>query len=481
MSAHLSQIDKSAFPVLTLYVDVVDAAHRPLDRLQLSTFQVFEDGQQIAVNRFVDPSTPRPLTTMLVLDRSGSMATAGKMTALKTAASSYIRAMKASDHLGIMAFHDSVEAMQLLTSRKDLLLSALQTMQAGGGTALYSAVYRAIKAVGTLRGRRVVLAMTDGMDNKSWRSLEGVIRLAAEYGVPVYTIGLGTRQPGTTADEGIDEGGLRRLADQTGGLYFYAPSASELLRIYELLSRRFQAGYEFTYLSPRPSQDGTTRRVLVVVTSDGESIQTGHAYYIPGVIVPSATLPLFVGLLIPLLVLVGAPTVLGRYGSVMSSVLKGWTARRGWPDRVPGDIGAGVLSPPRPPVSIPASSVRGAPPTAAPAPLGEARLVLLRAGQATGLVFPLARRVVVGRSDAVRDAVALDLSRLPAGQYVSREHAELFLDTAGQWRIKDLGSRSGTFVKKPGGRFEKLTGEQGVQVGDEIAFGNVQFRFEASP
>ena len=326
-SAHLGQVDKSDFPVIRLYLDIVDAADRPVEGVQRTDFKVFEDGKLVQINNFADPRTPRPLTTMLILDRSGSMGEGGKMDALKAAASRYVRFMKEVDTIGIVIFSDSTQEVQSLTSRKNLLYEAVKSMQPGGGTAVYDAVHAGVQAVRSVEGKKVILAITDGMDNESWKSSEGVVKLARRYGVPVYTIGLGSRATGREDDSGISEEGLRFLATETGGLYFYAPSSGELVGVYELLSSRFQAGYELTYVSPQNREDGTTRTVSIEVESGSGSAEALNSYYVPGVIIPSADTVLFLCLLLPLVLLAFAPTILRRLGPVRNLYRLSWRRR----------------------------------------------------------------------------------------------------------------------------------------------------------
>ena len=108
-----------------------------------------------------------------------------------------------------------------------------------------------------------------------------------------------------------------------------------------------------------------------------------------------------------------------------------------------------------------------------------ARLTLLRSGCDTGIVYEgLSPGSVVGRFDPDTGPIEVDLGQLPESGYVSRRHAEVSLQSAGQWSIKDLGSSNGTFVKSADGQFERITDEHVLQSGDVIAFGNVQFRFE---
>jgi len=116
---------------------------------------------------------------------------------LTAAASIYVQHMKETDQIGVVAFSSNVQEIQPLTSRRDLLYGALESLRADGATAFYDAVYDGVRVARGVKGRRIVLAMTDGIDNASWKSPEGVVNLARRYGVPVYTIGLGARVSGT--------------------------------------------------------------------------------------------------------------------------------------------------------------------------------------------------------------------------------------------------------------------------------------------
>lgn len=57
-SAHLSQIDKSDFPSIKLFVDVADNTARGFELLPKSAFKVFEDGKLVEITSFADPSSP---------------------------------------------------------------------------------------------------------------------------------------------------------------------------------------------------------------------------------------------------------------------------------------------------------------------------------------------------------------------------------------------------------------------------------------
>ncbi len=143
------------------------------------------------------------------------------------------------------------------------------------------------------------------------------------------------------------------------------------------------------------------------------------------------------------------------------------TAPEVTPSPVPMEIaGAGVVEPAATPVATPVS----------PSGSGTAQLVLKRGGAPTGDVFTIGSSATVGRFDPESGPVDVDMAQLPEAVYISRHHAEIHLRD-GQWIVKDLGSRNGTFVKNAAG-FSRVTGETPVSNGDEIAFGNARFEFK---
>ena len=135
--------------------------------------------------------------------------------------------------------------------------------------------------------------------------------------------------------------------------------------------------------------------------------------------------------------------------------------------------------------TAPPANPPGAPPATpqplpqAPAPAaGSAGITLRRGGVLTKETFPLGEHSVIGRFDPETGPVDVDLGTLPEAVYVSRHHAEIWCGPSGQWFVKDLGTSNGTFVCAAGQRkFQKVTGEQPLQDGDEVALGNARFEF----
>ena len=89
--------------------------------------------------------------------------------------------------------------------------------------------------------------------------------------------------------------------------------------------------------------------------------------------------------------------------------------------------------------------------------------------------------IVVGRFDPETGPVDLDLSTSPEAAQISRNHAEIYRESDGQWYVKDLGSTNGVFVKAPGSSTfgPRITTPTPIPQGGELAFGNARFVFRA--
>ncbi|MDJ0617951.1 MAG: FHA domain-containing protein [Calothrix sp. MO_192.B10] len=108
------------------------------------------------------------------------------------------------------------------------------------------------------------------------------------------------------------------------------------------------------------------------------------------------------------------------------------------------------------------------------------KLVSLQTGSPVS-EFTIDSHAVVGVFDPDMGPVDVDLEEFPGGETVSRNHAEIYPE-GGVWKIKDLGSTNGIFIKPTGQtRFgARITIPENINFGDEIAFGKVRFRFQSA-
>ncbi len=313
-NVHISQVDTSRFPKVTVYVSVTDAAGEPVP-VDPASIRLSENGKPVATSAVDAVGQGQPLTTLLVIDVSGSMATAGKLEGAKAAAKAYVGQMQPNDQAGVLAFNTQVQSVQPITTDHALLTKAVDSLKAGGDTAMYDALYAAVGELEPGQGRKAIIVLTDGMDNRSQHKAQEVIQHIGPGGLTISVIGLGEPSQVGKGLEGLDESALRSLADGAGGAYAFAGAPEALKSIYERYGRVLSSEYAFTYTSAEPLRDGVNRS-LSVDLAGVSGAAPGQGKYNPGGLVPetakSAPWALFVGLLAALVALLVLPGLILR-------------------------------------------------------------------------------------------------------------------------------------------------------------------------
>jgi len=315
LTVRVTQVDRSRFPQVTVYVSATDAAGAAVP-FSADEVRIEENGVAVELSAVEGISAVGPLSTLLVVDVSGSMDVAGKLDAAKAAARAYVDQMRPGDQAGLVAFDVEVDYVQPLTGDRQTLRRAIDGLTARRDTAMYDALIRATEILRPASGRKAVIVLTDGMDNSSRATLDDVLAGIGPAGLSISTIGLGNVQKVGVSFEGLDEPALMELAQGAGGEYGSAGESSVLVDIYERFGRTLQSEYAITYLSPSNLRDGVNRTIRVTLTGAA----SGAEVYNPGGVVPevpqeAATTIFLVGLtaLLGLLILPGAAGwVLGR-------------------------------------------------------------------------------------------------------------------------------------------------------------------------
>ena len=202
------------------FVSVVDGTGSPINDLKPGDFSLTEDSQKVEIESVT--LADEPINLVLLIDTSGSMAGEG-ITAAKSAAASFVTSLAADDRVSVVTFDDRSNTVIDFTTDHAAARDKIALIDAtrGSGTCLYDAAYQAVQATATVpSGRRAVILFTDGRDEKSGGGIcsihtaDDVIKIATEGGTrtPVYTMGVGSK---------VDQNGLKRLAETTGGRFFY--------------------------------------------------------------------------------------------------------------------------------------------------------------------------------------------------------------------------------------------------------------------
>jgi Ca-activated chloride channel family protein len=220
-------------------------------------------------------------TVILSMDVSGSMRAKDvepdRLTAAQAAAKAFVKETPRSTRIGIVAFAGTASLVQAPTQNREDLVAAIDRFQLQRATAIGSGILVALKAIfpdaefdlrgtnprgdrrqanakqadkppaaaapGTY-GSAAIILLSEGQPTTGPDPIEAA-RMAAERGVRVFTVGIGTPHGEILVGEGwsmrvrLDEDTLKGIAKITGAEYFYAGTAPDLKKIYQSLNSRF--------------------------------------------------------------------------------------------------------------------------------------------------------------------------------------------------------------------------------------------------
>ena len=206
--------------------------------------------------------TANGIDIVLGLDVSGSMQAldftvdnyrVNRIAVVKSVVSKFIDE-RPNDRIGLIAFAASPYIVSPLTLDHDWLLQNLERINVGigdDGTAIGSAIAAAVNHLRTTTAKsKVVILLTDGVNNSGKISPLAAAEAARALGVKVYTIGVGVRgkAPIPVRDEAgkmhvvtmtvdVDEKTLQAVATETGGRFYRATDTDSLQNIYEQINR----------------------------------------------------------------------------------------------------------------------------------------------------------------------------------------------------------------------------------------------------
>jgi len=292
---------------ITQVVNLVDVLFTVLNRrnklvpdLEKDDFKVWDDKSPESI-RYFSRQTDLPLRIGLLMDTSNSIRDRLKFE--QDAATSFLFSVLRhnKDQAFVMTFDDEPSILQGFTDDAGRLRDEIVKTRAGGGTAVYDAIYDACQKELSHPPRppgdqpdvvrRVMILISDGDDNLSNHTRSEAIEMAQRYSVVIYTISTSTQwiqlsqtNPDKIANRKthLTEGDqiLQDLADETGGRAFFPYHVDDLDQSFQDIGDELRNQYSIAYIPTHSQYDGKYHRIRIEVPEHkGYQVRARRGYF----------------------------------------------------------------------------------------------------------------------------------------------------------------------------------------------------------
>ncbi|HVS80224.1 MAG TPA: VWA domain-containing protein [Pyrinomonadaceae bacterium] len=288
-----------------LLFSVTDKNNRYITTLKQNDIRVLEDGVPQTLFTF-QQETDQPLAIAFLIDVSGSEERT--LPREKAAARAFIESVIKStkDQAAIIPFEGYAHLEQPLTRDVIGIYRALELVDVAvpsymgsapaltgiaskpgtvgppmeGTTAIWDAIAltsRQVLARSDRPRRRAIILLTDGRDTSSRLARSTAIDQAIESETIIYAIGIGDSRY-----EGVDRGGLKDVAESTGGRAFFPKKEDDLKAAFTEIERELRSQYLVAYSSTNRKHDGSFRRMTIEITNPDLRKEQLRLRYRPG-------------------------------------------------------------------------------------------------------------------------------------------------------------------------------------------------------
>jgi VWFA-related protein len=285
--------------VVSILASVRDKRGGLVSNLEKNDFTVLEDGKPQEIKYFTR-ETDLPLTIGLLVDVSGSQRNLIEIE--RDAASQFFsQVLRKKDEAFLIMFGEEAELLQDYTNSSRLLNEGLNHLRVssgvGGfgpgpvptvgqprGTVLYDAIYLAAsEKLRTEVGRKVIVVITDGVDEGSRLTINQAVESAQKADAVIYSIDY--YDPSAYGGYGImlggggGEGYLRKMSDETGGHVYKVDRKHPLNEVFKELQDEMRSQYAIGYTPTNDAKDGTYRKLEIKASNKDYKVQARKGYY----------------------------------------------------------------------------------------------------------------------------------------------------------------------------------------------------------
>lgn len=261
---------KSDVRLVEVYATVFDGKGRYIDGLTRERFEVSDNGEPQPILAF--EAINSDLSCAILLDTTGSMASA--LQVVKNAILKLIDELREHDWVAVYSFSTSLNVMQEFTRDKSAAKRAVLRTRASGATALFDAVSQVAISLSQRKGKKAIIAFTDGIDNASVLHAADAMARAKKAGVPLYTVAQGEA---LKSERLVQQ--LKELSQMTGGQAYMAKKSEDIEEIFKGISADLQHTYMLAYQAPTVIEPKWRFIQLSVKGLKGHRIRAKEGYF----------------------------------------------------------------------------------------------------------------------------------------------------------------------------------------------------------
>ena len=271
------RVEVSRVPLL---FTVIDKKNRFITNLEREDFEVTDNGKKQRIREFVRESD-LPLRIGIILDTSNSIR--DRFNFEQEAAIEFVRGvlLEEKDKAFLVSFDTRAELIVDFTNDADQLARGIRSLRAGGGTALYDAVYFACRDKlpedwPPEQFRRALVILGDGEDNQSSVTREMALEMAHKAEAVIYAISTNQKRLHIPGDKV-----LKRFTQETGGVAFHPFQARDLEQSFADIANELRHQYFILYSPTDFVADGSFHKVRVKTRVKNTGVRVRRGYFAP--------------------------------------------------------------------------------------------------------------------------------------------------------------------------------------------------------
>ncbi len=278
----------SSLPTIVKTVNEVNVVFTVTDKhghyvkdLKKNDFKVLDDSKPALQIRSFRNETDLPLQVGLLVDASNSVRDRFKFE--QEAAIEFLNQIIRHnyDRAFVIGFDTTPEVTQDFTDNTELLSKGVRALRAGGGTAMFDALYFAcrdklLKAPHAGPARKAIILLSDGEDNQSRVSRDEAVEMAQRAEVIIYAISTNTTGIKLRGDKVLEY-----FAEQTGGRAFFPFKIQDVSNAFSEISDELRSQYAISYKPADFVPDGKYRKIEILADKKKYRVRARKGYYAP--------------------------------------------------------------------------------------------------------------------------------------------------------------------------------------------------------